>query len=165
MPKSIKYDATEVPEEYRAQYISQFHVEFLLGDPVVPTGDARRDAERAGKRKNHCIFRVTFAQPTSSGFKGAHISMDVVPDDTASDEAVYHGSNASDNAAIDGKMEVKLIPYNSQSFSAIKSFSFPIRRSNTSLGDVLDVALSRNMHLFQFAIIHGIAFMGCRDFM
>lgn len=165
MSRSRKFDATDVPEEFRAQYISQFQVEFLLGDPVVRTGNAQLDAQRAGKRKNHCIFRVTFAQPTSSGFKGAHISMDVVPDDTDSNEAVYSGSNASDNAAIDGKMWVKLVPYDSQSFSAIKAFSFPLRRNNIRLGDILDVALSRNMHLFQFAIIRGIAYMGCRDFM
>jgi hypothetical protein len=90
--------------------------------------------------------------------------MDVVPDDTASDEAVYYGSNASDNATIDEKMWVKLVPYDSQSFSAIKVFSFPRRRDNIRLGELLDVALSRYMHLFQFAVIHEIACMGCRDF-
>lgn len=165
MSSSRRFDATDVPKEFQALIISSFHVEFLLGEPVVATGNSQLDVERAGKYKNHCIIRVTFAQPTSTGFKGAHISMDAAPDDTGSNEAVYSGSNASDNAMIDGKMWVKIVTFDDQSISAIQAFSFPLGANNISLGQMVDVAISNDMHLFEFAVIRGIAYMGCRDFM
>lgn len=161
---SRKVDATQLPNEVRDQRISYLDFEFLRGEPVVPTGNTALDAARAGKIKNHVVIRAKFAHATESGFKAAFISMDVVPDDTGSNEAVYAGSNASDNPMIDGKMWVKLVPYEDQSLNAIKTFPIPLR-SNFRLRHLLDVAIDQNMHLFSFTIIYGIAYMGCRDFM
>jgi hypothetical protein len=163
---SRTYDPAEVPEALRNKVIAQFHVEFLQFGPVIKTNNPALDDERLGKKKNHVIFRVVFAQPTGTGHKGAHIRMDVVIKDTASTEGVYHGSNASDEpASTDGRMTVKIVQYDDASRSTVRSFRFNVG-PNVTLGRLLDVALhpSRRMDLFKFAIITG-AYMGCRDWM
>lgn len=163
---SLTYDPFSVPEELRSKRIAEFHVEFFRFGPVIPTNNPALDAERQGKKKNHCIFRLVFDQPAQSGHKGAHIRMDVEQQDAASDEAVYHGSNASDEpASVGGRMTVKVVKYANPSNSTITSFRFNVGNGVT-LGHLLDVALhqSRRMDLFQFAMIDG-AYMGCRDWM
>ena len=91
--------------------------------------------------------------------------MDVVFDDVGSNEAVYAGSNASDEPAVkDGAFRVKLVPYAGTSNSTLSSFTFSVR-NNTTLGQLLDVALLRQMHRFKFTVIYSFAYMGCRDFM
>jgi hypothetical protein len=155
-----------VPDVYRDQLISQLHVEFLRFGPVVHTGNAEADAEREGKKKNHCIIRVVFSDEAAGQIKGAQIRMDVIEQDVDSNQAVFHGSNASDeDATIDGNMKVKVVKYANQSNSAVTSFPFSIRGTVT-LGQLVDVALAddKRMDLFKFAIING-AYMGCRDWM
>ena len=165
MSQRREWEATELPLEWRAQVIDQFHVEFLNYDRVISTGDEQRDAMREGKVKNHVIIRVSFVKSVA-GISGARISMDVVLDDVGSNEAVYAGSDAGDEPLVkEGLMNVKLVRYTGQSNSAVRTFRFPLRRDNTTLGELLDVAISRRMHLFQFTIIFDFAYMGCRDFM
>lgn len=160
-----EFRADSVPQEHRNRVINQFHVEFLNYDRVISTGDPVRDALRQGKKKNHVIFRVVFAQPAPGGIQAARISMDVVLDDVGSTEAVYAGSNASDDPAVtDGAFNVKLVRYAGTSTSALSSFTFSVR-NNTTLGQLLDVALSRQMHRFKFTVLYSLAYMGCRDFM
>ncbi len=156
-----------VPPEHRNRLISQLHVEFLGGfGTVVHTGNPQLDAEREGKKKNHCIIRTVFRDHAQSDIKGAQIRMDTVDKDIDSNVAQYHGSNASDEvqeATLDGEMWVKLILYKDKSRSAIALFQFPII-GDVTLGQLIRVALDpeKRMDKFRFAVING-AYNGCRD--
>jgi hypothetical protein len=156
----------QVSDEFRNQLISELHVEFLSYGPVHSTGNADLDAEREGKKKNHCIIRVVFRQQTQEGFKGAQIRMDVAYEDLGEQEAYHHNNMAPDNASFEaGQMFVKIVRFANQTKRAIISFRFDIR-GNVTLGQLLDVAIggSKPMYLFKFAIIND-AYNGCRDWM
>jgi len=168
MSQLREYRATEVPRNIRSQVINAFYVEFLNYSGVISTGNEAQDAEREHKKKNHVTIRVNFANPVQGNLLGARISMDVVFDSVGSNEAIYADNSSSETSASgtkDSQMNVKLIRYTGPSHAAIQTFEFPVLRNNITLGQLIDLALQRRMHLFKFLTVHGLAYMGCRDFM
>jgi hypothetical protein len=131
---------TDVPLIYERAVISRLHVEFLTAGPTI---------DRPELHKNHIILRATFAQHIGND-RGARISMEV--SDPFSD-------------SMKGTMTVKIISYDSQSSKAVICLSVPLLRNNITLGELLDVAVSRTMDQFQFTTIGDEHPMGCRDFM
>ena len=139
---SQTYEVTAVPEILKSQTLGgSIRVEFL--DYGMALNEALMDKD---KKKNHVVFTVSFAAPVS-GAQAVRISMDLHMDATGA-----------------GQMKVKPLGYTNESRSALAHFSFNLA-SPLTLGQLLDVATSQNMHFFNFISTNEGAFMGCRDFM
>src|SRR5271154_1660651 len=128
---SQQYEVSEVPEGLLNQALAgPLRVEFLGYGGVVSTGDSALDAEREGKKKNHVVFSVNFAQPVGQALS-VRISMDVLTSSVGSNEAVYTDSDHSDGQEVNGRMNVKTLLYSNPSYSAIKTFNFNISEGLT----------------------------------
>ena len=155
-----KWKVYTLPHPYHNLRIQGLFVEILDNGPVVMTGNVQLDAHREILKKNHVVMRVIFSQTTADSIRGARISAETEWEEPDPLGSSFFGPSSTQH----GNMYVSLIDYVSPSHRSLKTVQFP-HRSNLTLGELLNVALIKQMHFFRFNILYGNAYMGCRDFM